>query len=217
MLAIQINGIWQKDTDYAKIEAPIASIYNILKVPQYQIELDTSNLTMSNPALLEMQRLADEAEAECPFAASFGIPNSRGEGIVWKPGTPEGRSDAKYWLKTKGPIIGPENRIQAINPTDNANEKATTAKDVQALAAAWFTDRRVQQAEEFLVEMGIPQQSAPKAFRKWITDDILKEEATEIEELRKVFPGVEQVLRRKLGELAAMAWKERVAAVPDSA
>lgn len=207
---IQINGVWQNDADYAGVEAPAASIYNVLRVPQYQVELDTSDLTMTNPALLDMQNLADEVEADCPFAATFGVFKSRGEGIVWKPGTPEGRADARYWLKTKGPIIGPENRIRTTTMIADTTEKVITSQDLQAIITCWVTDRRLQQAEEFITEMRVDQQKSPKVFRRWIADDILKEEATEIEELKKVFPGIEQMLRQKVGEVAGKAWEERV-------
>lgn len=210
VLTIQVNGLWQADTDYGDIEASAASIYNILRVPQYKVDLDTSDLTLSNPALLELQRLADEIEAECPFAASFGIMNSRGEGIVWKPGTPEGRSDARYWLKTKGPIIGPENRIEVASVGQDGGMKPINANQVQSIVAAWVTERRLEQAHEYLAEMGTDAQRRPKEFRKWVAEDILKEEATEIEELRKAVPGIEQILRRKVGELAGRAYNERL-------
>lgn len=212
ILTIQINGQWQNDTDYVGIEAPEASIFHVLRVPQYRVVFDTSDLTNTNPALFELQRLADEAEAECPFAASFGIIKSRGEGIVWKPGTLEGRSNAKYWLKTKGPIIGPENRIQLNSSEQDSGRTMTTAPDVEKLAMTWVTERRLEQAHEYLAEMSIDNQARAKEFRKWVIQDVLKEEATEIEELRRTMPGVEQVLRRKLGGLASKAYSERLAA-----
>ena len=200
ILSVQINGVWQQDSHYADIEALGANIINVQRVPPYVVKFDPSNLTLSNPALHEMQRLADEVEAECPFAASFGI-KGRGEGIVWKLGTPEGMASARYWLKTKGPQFGPENRIKPISAAD---EKAKD--DIDAAAAAWVSERRIEQAFEYLAEMGTPEQARKTTFINWIRADILKEEATEIEQMKKKIPGVEKTLKQKLGGLAGAAF-----------
>ncbi|KAK5104793.1 hypothetical protein LTS08_002686 [Lithohypha guttulata] len=205
ILAFQINGSWQQDTVYADIEAPEAAIYSVLRVPQYVVEFDTNNLSLTNPMLLKMQRLADAVEEQCPFAAKFGIGNSMGEGIVWKPGVPAGRSDAKYWLKTKGPNFGPENRIKPSSGPDNFHEKILS---VDSAAEKWFTPRRVEQGFEYLEEMQTSKPARWRTFVRWIQDDIMKEEKADIEMMEQQTPGFTSMLQRDLGRLASEAFQE---------
>ena len=141
ILAVQINGDWQRDEDYADIEAAKAGIYSIFRSKQAKLKFDTSDINETNPTLFEMQRLADEVEKSCPFAAEFGIPNSRGEGIVWKPGVPEARADAKNWIKVKGPLSGLENRIDPERIAADAARNLTVCE----YAPRWVTAGRLEQ------------------------------------------------------------------------
>ncbi|KAK5084902.1 hypothetical protein LTR24_007390 [Lithohypha guttulata] len=204
ILSIQINGLWQKDEDYGDIEAARAGIYSVFRAQQTKLKFDTSNITDANPALFEMQRLADTVELSCPFAAAFGVQNSRGEGVVWKPGVPSARADAKYWLKTKGPIFGKENRI------DPAKIKADTARNLTIGDAAtrWVTPRRVEQGFEYLNEMNVDpnRQTCIKEFINWVVNDVMVEEARDIAVFKTRFTGAEQTVKRKVGCLAKCAF-----------
>lgn len=202
ILTIQINGVWQHDLDYADIEAPEAAIFNVQRVPPYHVRLDLDDLSMENPALIEMQRLADEAEKCCPFAAAFGIENSMGEGIVWKPNIPEARNSAKYWLKTKGPKFGPENRIRSSNSSTGQITPRQAAKK-------WLTERRIEQGFEYLAEMQTAGKARFKVFKQWVTDDILLEEATEFE-LLKQQPKFEKSFQNHLTHLLSDAFHARI-------
>lgn len=199
ILSVQINGIWQRDVDYRDIRAENAGIYNIFACGSQVVNFDTSDLTDNNPALLELQRLADLVEASCPFAAKFGVPNSRGEGIVWKPGTAEGRADARCWLKTKGPISGKENRIDPARIAQDQAKNLTIAEAVQR----WVTPRRKEQGFEYLLEMNMdPVAASLKQYIIWITHDVLSEEKTEIGTLSKRFPDAEKTIKTLIARKA---------------
>jgi len=208
ILSIQLNGVWQKDSDYSDIEATRAGIYSVFRARQTKLAFDTSNLTADNPALLEMQRLADSVERCCPFAAAFGIADAPGEGVVWKPGVPSARADAKYWLKTKGPVFGKENRI------DPAKIRADAARDLSIGDAAlrWVTPRRVEQGFEYLNEMDIDpnRQTCVKEYINWIVNDVVVEEARDIDAFKSRFADAEQTVRRKVAWLAKHAFLQKM-------
>jgi hypothetical protein len=131
-----IQGEWQADIDYAIFEEPSAAIFSILRVPQYTVTFDLADCSYSNPAMVEMQQLSDKVEVECPFAASFGVKKSKGEGIVWKLAFPEGRADSRYWLKTKGPAFGLQNRIRGVPIIDDYNPNPTGDDQGESFASA---------------------------------------------------------------------------------
>lgn len=207
ILSIQVNGVWQRDADYKDIQIPEAGIYNIFACGSHIVKFDTQNLTEDNPALLELQRLADAVEVCCPFAARFGIPNSRGEGIVWKPGTPEGRSDAKYWLKTKGPTFGDVNRIDPIRIAADQARSLTVAEAVDR----WVTPRRIEQGFEYLLEMQMnPTRASLKEYINWVVNDVLVEEKGEIALLKGRFADAESTVKAKVGAAARDAYLEEM-------
>ncbi|KAK5948074.1 hypothetical protein OHC33_010915 [Knufia fluminis] len=208
ILSIQLNGLWQKDEDYADIEAEKAAIYSVFRARQTKLKFDTSNITADNPTLFEMQRLADEVEKACPFAAAFGIKNSRGEGVVWKPGVPEARADAKYWLKTKGPICGKENRIDPAKIAADAARNLT----IGDAATRWVTPRRIEQGFEYLLEMNMDphKQACIKEYINWIVNDVLVEEHSEIARYKNQFADAEQAVKKKVGYLARNAFLEKM-------
>ena len=208
ILSIQINGAWQKDEDYSDIEAEKAGIYSIFRARQTKLQFDTSNIAEQTAVLFEMQRLADEVENACPFAAAFGIKNSRGEGIVWKPGTPEARADAKFWLKTKGTIWGKENRIDPARITADRAKNLTIGDAV----SQWVTPRRIEQGFEYLNEMKIDpnKQSSIREFIRWIVSDVMLEEARDISDFKHQFPDAERVVKKQVGSLARNAFLEQM-------
>lgn len=149
ILGIRINKKWQHDSDFADIELPEFKIFSIFRGQQSKVAFSLDDISKDNPALLQIQRLADMVESCCPFAQSFGINHGHGEGVVWKPGTPAGRADAKYWLKTKGPLSGPENRIDlAVMAFDKEKKKS-----IEQICSEWLTPRRIEQGFEALLSL----------------------------------------------------------------
>jgi hypothetical protein len=203
ILSVSVNCVWQRDVDYKDLQCPKANIYNVFNCGSMVLKMDTRDLSDNNPVLLEMQRLADQVEACCPFAAHFGVARSRGEGIVWKPGIPAAMADSKCWLKTKGPISGKENRI---DPARIAQDRKRNAS-VDECVKRWVTPRRIDQGFEYLLEMrlGLTRQSL-NVYIDWITKDILEEERSEIEQLKKRFSEAEKVVKSKVGYAARHAY-----------
>ena len=210
VLTISINGKWQNDYDYGDIECPEALVYNIHRVPQYLVSLDTRDMTVKNPALFELQKLADQVEKACPFAATFGIEKGMGEGIVWKPAIPECRGDAKYWLKTKGPYYRSEDRIKPYihDPRVNIGVTKWTASQIQRAAREWVTQRRIGRAYQYIEQMGLTDKNPGREFCKWIIDDVLKEEETDIEDMIRCVTDAESVVLRTLAEASVKAFRE---------
>ena len=208
ILGIQINGLWQRDSDFVSIEEPSAAIYSVLRVPQFIVTYDIADRSPTNPTLLKMQALSDQVEAVCPYAAHFGISNTRGEGIVWKPAIPCGRANAKYWLKMKGPISDPQNHLSkaSVMQMPTAAQQTTSAEQA---AEKWVTSRRVEQAFEFLAEMTFTTDGQrERAFTKWIVRDIVTEENAEIEVLARNDLTFEKRLRARIYFRARAAFLE---------
>lgn len=203
ILSIKLNGIWQKDEDYAAIEVVRAGIYSIFRGQQTKLKFDTLDITEDNPTLFEMQRLADCVESSCPFAAAFGIKSARGEGVVWKPGIAEARADARYWLKTKGPISGKENRIDQALIAEDRVKNAT----IDQLCEKWVSPRRIEQGFEYLNEMRIdPTPKSLKEYQNWMLHDVTAEEHWVIENLKARYPDVEKFVKKKVERLSRDAY-----------
>ena len=61
-------------------EMPEINVYNIARIPTYDIEVD---LARPDRAIDEMMQMVEDVENECPFAKSFGV-SGIGEGLVFK-------------------------------------------------------------------------------------------------------------------------------------
>ncbi len=119
-----------------------------------------------------------EVEKECPFAKSLGV-EGIGEGIVWKAALPLG-ADAKFWLKTKGPEHQHSrvDKLEALGLSGHAFAKA------RQFAEAAVSERRCEQAWEYLEEMGLEKNKKNvKVVVEWMCKDVEVEERVGIEEL----------------------------------
>jgi len=61
-------------------EMPEINVYNIARIPTYDIEVD---LARPDKAIEKMMQMVEEVENECPFAKSFGV-SGIGEGLVFR-------------------------------------------------------------------------------------------------------------------------------------
>lgn len=207
ILSMSINGQWQKDADYRNVRAEKAAIYNIFSCGSQIVRFDTSNINESNPALFELQRLADMVEKCCPFAAANDIQNGRGEGIVWKPGISEARSNPRCWLKTKGPSHDQDNRIDAVRIAVNRNRNANLAEAV----TRWVNPRRAQQGFEYLLEMNMyPTRESLEAYIEWILKDVLREERLEVGMIQRRVGITEKTVKAKIEYTARAAYLEQM-------
>lgn len=190
ILSISVNGIWQPCEPYAGIHAEEEGIYNISRGGFFASTLDINN---PEPGMELMNKLTLEVEAECPFGKSFAI-SGVGEGIVWRPVREDLRGYAKFWLKTKGPL----HRISTTNKLPKNTGNMEQKEKARAFAEAAVGEMRLQQAWDWMGEMGITKdESGTTRFNGWLAKDVGVEEKMKIEEL-----GVDkQVLKRAIADI----------------
>jgi hypothetical protein len=171
ILAVSINGEWQDDEDYAHIHNEAVGIYNISRGGFYHEVLDFKDPETLEACKEKLLAHTLDVEKECPFAKSLGI-SGLGEGIVWKAHYPLSQ-DPRFWLKTKGP----EHRITHTDKLKRAGLNKNGAEGAKAFAEAAVTEMRLQQAWDYLGEMGIKRdRSGTQAFNKWLVKDVEIEE-----------------------------------------
>jgi hypothetical protein len=174
IISTKINGLWVPDSDYSSIEVPEDNIYNISRGGIYH-----SMLYPEEPqkTISELEQLAENVAAQCPFAKSFGV-IGEGEGLVWK--LIPYISDPALWFKTKGGKFKP---TFTPVPKKMPPDAATTWENVVELAKAWCGEQRLEQGWDYLREMGIERNmKGIGQFLKWVQQDILKEEKGYIKE-----------------------------------
>ncbi|KAH9221730.1 hypothetical protein DL95DRAFT_381517 [Leptodontidium sp. 2 PMI_412] len=193
VISIAINNKWVPDEPYSDIEDIEAGIVHVSRGGFFH---EVLNIDDPGPCQQKMMDLMLAVEKECPFSKSFGI-SGVGEGIVWKAAHPLGE-DARFWLKTKGPLhrVSNTDDLKKVPPNTNEREKA------KSFAEAAVTDMRLQQGWDYLGEMRIERNAkAVPRMMKWVCDDVMLEEKCVIEEL-----GVDkQALRKAVGNIAR-AW-----------
>lgn len=200
ILSVNVNGSWIQDTQHALVEAPSASIYNKSRGGTFHATLYPEDITRT---LSEIEPLAEAVAESCPFAASFGVQGD-GEGIVWKPAPAYLNSNAALWFKTKGGRFRPTFAPAPKSIPRDQQEKHDAA---DAVAAIWCTGERLQQAWDFLSEVGVVRDmKALGRFLKWVQSDILVEEKAYIQEYRVD----EAMLRISIAKIAKVWYMESV-------
>ncbi|KAE9380714.1 hypothetical protein N431DRAFT_477597 [Stipitochalara longipes BDJ] len=178
ILSISINGEWQASEEYTEIHNEAAGIYNISRGGFYHEVLDFKDFETLEKCKEKLMANTMEVERECPFAKSFGI-SGIGEGIVWKAHYPLSQ-DPRFWLKTKGP----EHRITRTDRLKKGEMKAGANERAKAFAEAAVGEMRLQQAWDYLGEMGIQRDKAGfQAFNQWLVKDVEVEEKKSILEM----------------------------------
>ena len=102
-------------------------IYNIANFPTYTVTIDP---TFSDKAVVEMTKLVDMVEKECPVAKELLSRGSIlplesgvelvGAGLVWTPKDPELIKDTGTWFKTKGQkhSVSKVKKLVSIDPEE---------------------------------------------------------------------------------------------------
>lgn len=177
IISLNINGTWQKDSDYTAIAFPNHAIYNISRAGTF-----ARTLYLSDPqrTIAELELLTEQVAKQCPFAATFNV-NGEGEGIVWKPAHPSLNSNPDLWFKTKGGRFKP---TFARPPPRQSPERAEQSREVAArVAAMWTSEQRLEQGLEYMREHGIQRtKKGMGVFLKWVQSDIAVEERGYISE-----------------------------------
>ncbi len=193
ILSISINNKWLPDEDYADISNEPVGIYHISRGGFYHEVLD-----IKDPETWKEKILAHtlDVEKECPFAKSFGV-SGVGEGIVWKAEYPLSE-DPRFWLKTKGP----EHRHTHTDKLKKAEMKGNGKESAKTFAEAAVTEMRLEQAWDYLSEMGIKRDKAgTQEFNKWLFRDVDVEEKKVIEEI-----GIDKVALKKAIGIIGRNW-----------
>ena len=192
VISIAVNNKWVPDELFSKIEDVDAGIVHISRGGFFSEVLQIRDIEDCQKRMMEHTMAV---EKECPFSKSFGV-SGVGEGIVWKSAHPLGE-DARFWVKTKGPLhrVSNTDELKKAPPTANADE----GEKARAFAQAAVTEMRLQQGWDHLGEMGIERDmKAVPRMMKWVCDDVMIEEKMKMEEL-----GVDKKnLRKAVGEMA---------------
>jgi hypothetical protein len=178
IFAIKIDNNMCNMKHFKSIFDESACIYNIYQFTTYKICIDFENF---HDAEILIIKYTNEVEQECPVGKHFGI-SGIGEGIVWK-------TDDNYNLcfKTKGELMSHTKPIKLMehNKILNSNIKET---DERVITINNFVNNnvttRINQGIEYLREFNLEiSKLNTNVFRKWIVNDIILEEANNIEEL----------------------------------
>ena len=192
VISIAINNTWVTDELFSDIEDVDAGIVHVFRGGLFRETLHIRNVEDCHKRMMEHTMAV---ERECPFSKSFGV-SGVGEGIVWKAAPPLGE-DARFWVKTKGPLhrVSNTDELKKVPPGANADE----VEKAKAFAQAAVTEMRLQQGWDYLGEMGIGRDTkAVPRMMKWVCDDVMIEEKIKMEELSVD----KKSLRKAVGEMA---------------
>lgn len=152
-------------------------IYHIGQFPSFKVIVDTARPHMAQNM---MARLTEMVEANCPVAEVLAnIPKGQanvGEGIVWIPERYALEQNHDFWFKTKGEKHS-ASKVRTIAEVD-----LVLAKNLEEFIDNTVTEVRLNQALDYLDEMGIPRSVASTGkFISWVHGDILAEETDTLE------------------------------------
>ncbi|KAF2029257.1 hypothetical protein EK21DRAFT_101323 [Setomelanomma holmii] len=161
---------WQRESDYGGIALPNHDIYNNSRAGVFSSILYPENIQRT---IDDLEPLADQVAAHCPFAATFGH-DGEGEGIVWKPALPPHNANPSLWFKTKGGRFKPT----FISPPKQSPEGCEQKREAAAVVAkVWTSEQRLEQGLDYLKEECVERNMKSFGnFLKWVQGDIMVEE-----------------------------------------
>jgi hypothetical protein len=200
IISININNQWQPDSDYGGIALPNHDIYSISRAGIFNRTLHPED---PQRTINELEPLAEQVSAQCPFAATFNL-TGEGEGLVWKPAHAPYNANPALWFKTKGGRFKPTFARLSRQSPESAEQNREAAAVV---AKIWTSEQRLEQGLEYLTEHDIRRDiKGLSPFLKWIQNDIVVEERGEIDKL-----GIEKaVLRIEVAKIARVWYGGRV-------
>ncbi|KAF2126953.1 hypothetical protein P153DRAFT_368974 [Dothidotthia symphoricarpi CBS 119687] len=205
IVSVNINGKWVRDSDYIAITVPNQDIYNVSRGGRFRATLypDDPQRTQT-----ELEIMAEQVAARCPFAATFGV-DGEGEGLVWKLAPAQYNANPALWFKTKGGKFKPT----FAHPPKKQSETEEEKRHVAAAAAEiWCSEQRLEQGWDILREKSFEQgMRGLGEFLKWMQRDILVEEKTYIVE-HKVD---EAMLRIEIAKIAKPWFMAQIASSRD--
>ncbi|EDU42842.1 DNA ligase mRNA capping enzyme catalytic [Pyrenophora tritici-repentis] len=202
IVSVKVNGVWQNDQEYAGISLEADGIYNVSRAGLYHATLCPQDMART---ITQVEELAEQVAARCPFAATFGL-TGLGEGIVWKMACAKYNGDASLWFKTKGGVFKPKLfRAQQQSRMDDG--VVVKRKAARAAAETWCSVQRLEQGWDVMREKGVRRDgSGAGVYVEWVKRDILVEEKRGIRD-----EGVdEEMLVVEIGKIARAWYKKRV-------
>ena len=152
-----------------------AGIHTILEGPTWYLDVDFSDQASKEAAAELATKHTSEVEAQCPWAALFGV-DGVGEGIVWRPmALHYGRSDLIF--KTKG------EKHKATKSKTEVQVDPEILASVEAFVDFAVTDNRLAQGLDVLRESGHEiEPRSTGAYLKWVGQDVKRECSSNLEE-----------------------------------
>jgi hypothetical protein len=150
-------------------------IFNIYKSKTWEVEVDFNDQVKMAEAIEKMNALTLEVEKESPLALKIGNVSGVGEGIVW--------------MSITKPYMGPK-FIHKVKGSQHSASKVTKLANVdpeKLRTVGLFIDKhvhegRLQQGWDNLHETKtFNYENSMGLFLSWIFNDIMKEEADELE------------------------------------
>ncbi|KAJ3127866.1 hypothetical protein HK098_005642 [Nowakowskiella sp. JEL0407] len=175
IFAIRVNDAWQDFRDYYHIAMEENDIYNISRGGTFHLVLD---MTDTEKIVDELQAITNEVERECPFAKTFGV-SGIGEGVVWT--VEELSGSTRHQFKVKGDEHA-NSKVKTL--TKKSPEVLEALKNTREFVKNVTLEPRLQQGLDYLREMNLKRNMKNLGvYIKWVTEDILKEEMSSMEEL----------------------------------
>lgn len=187
IVSTNVNGSWVPDWEYADICDEGARIYHVGKAGFVEHKLRFGDVAASE---VEIKRLTDEVERECPFARAVNGKSGHGEGIVWKSTHHCGSSS--FWFKSKGDILAVSHSSKLLAPAVDKSNK----ERVDKFARAIVTEIKLQQGWDYLASKDA---TGMGPFLKWVAGDCLEEEKREMEILEvtksRLIPAIDVIAK----------------------
>ena len=176
-LCVFYNGLTHAKLGIALPE----NVHLISEIQPVQLLIDFAQPDL---VVAELERLTNEYETQCPFAAQFGL-EGIGEGLVWSPLCLDFEEviplnmQQRMWFKTKGEKHG----NKGTNNTVKVAVTAEKVEDFNALLAQIMPEWRLEQGMTKLREGGVaePSKAHTGDFIKWVVGDVHKEELDTVE------------------------------------
>jgi len=175
IISVKINGAWQNDQEYADISLDADDMYNVSRAGLYRATLHVQDVARTAS---QVEALAEQVAARCPFAATFGLAGL-GEGIVWKLASPKYNADPSLWFKTKGGRFKPALFRQPLKGGALGGKR----RAARLAAETWCSAQRLEQGWDVLREKGVKRDGRGAGeYVDWVTQDVLVEEKARIKD-----------------------------------
>jgi len=165
-------------------------IHTIGFLPPYEVELNFSDREELKKRVGWITQMTELVEKECPWAKLSGV-SGVGEGIVWVPQDAYGKILTTHlWFKSKGELH------KTVKSTQKVQIAPENLDGINSFVDFALTDVRLEQGIDLI---GSVEPRHTPQFLKWVTDDVQRECAAELEannlEWKAVLPALQKKAR----------------------